>query len=138
METGIPPLEYSFDGQNWSNNPNATDLPIGEHIAYVRGENVCGITEFNFALFSFTNVITPNNDGLNDTWYVKGLEAYPGTSVKIFDRYGKLLVDKTIDGSFEWDGTHNGKKLPTDSYWYLIEVVDGRKYSGHITVKNYR
>lgn len=138
IATGTPPLEYSFDGATWSTNPSLTDLAVGEYTAYVRGENVCGVTEFDFALFSFTNVITPNNDGLNDTWYVKGLEAYPGTSVKIFDRYGKLLVDEIIDSRFEWNGTHNGKKLPSNSYWYLIEVVDGRKYSGHITVKNYK
>lgn len=138
MATGTPPLEYSFDNENWTSNPQINDLPVGEYTAYVRGVNVCGVSSYDFAIFSFTNVITPNNDGYNDTWLVKGLEAYPGSSLKIYNRYGKLLVDKTIDGIFEWDGTYKGKTLSSGSYWYSITITDGRQYRGHITIKNYR
>ena len=133
-----PPLQYSFDGINWSSNPNINNLETGEYTAYVRGENVCGITEMNFALFSFTNVITPNNDGYNDFWEIKGLNAYPDSNIQIFNRYGKLLVDQRIGNEFRWYGTYSGSPVPSGTYWYILEVSDGRRYSGHITVKNYR
>lgn len=136
--TGNGPFQYSLDGINWTNNPRMNNLDFGEHTAYVRGENVCGITELSFAIFSFSNVITPNNDGYNDYWYVKGLESYPGSVVQIYNRYGKLLLDQEIQGEFRWDGAYNGSVLSSGSYWYIIYVTDGRKYSGHITVKNVR
>ena len=138
VASGNPPLQYSFDGVTWSNNPTIADLENGEFTAYVRGENVCGITELSFALFSFSNVITPNNDGYNDYWEVKGLQSYPGSTVKIYNRYGKLLLDETIIGDFKWYGTYKGTKLSSGSYWYVLEVIDGRNYSGHITIKNFQ
>lgn len=138
IATGNGPFEYSLDGINWSSSPYMNNLDFGEHTAYVRGENVCGITELNFAIFSFSNVITPNNDGYNDYWYVKGLDAYPGSRVQIYNRYGKLLLDQEIQSEFRWDGTYNGSVLSSGSYWYIIQITDGRSYSGHITVKNIR
>ncbi|WP_295668474.1 gliding motility-associated C-terminal domain-containing protein, partial [uncultured Mucilaginibacter sp.] len=34
------------------------------------------------------NTFTPNNDGVNDFWLLKGIENYPDAMVRIFNRYG--------------------------------------------------
>ena len=42
------------------------------------------------------------------------------SSILIFDRYGKLLkqIDENSPG---WDGTFNGRQLPSSDYWFKLE-----------------
>ncbi|NGZ90128.1 T9SS type B sorting domain-containing protein, partial [Psychroflexus maritimus] len=41
------------------------------------------------------------------------------------DRYGKLL--KQLSPSSEgWDGTYNGKPMPSNDYWFKVEYTDPR------------
>ena len=76
---------------------------------------------------------TPNNDGINDTFNLSGIENYSTSQVAIFDRYGKLLK-LTSNSSFEWDGTYSNQNMPSDDYWYSI-FIEGQKITGHITLK---
>ncbi|OQX76254.1 MAG: hypothetical protein B6D64_10190, partial [Bacteroidetes bacterium 4484_276] len=64
-----------------------------------------------------------------------GLYQYPDAKVMIFDRYGKLLV--TYFGNENgWDGTYNGKPLPSDTYWYQVVFNDARSsITGDVTIK---
>ncbi|MDO5656537.1 MAG: T9SS type B sorting domain-containing protein [Flavobacteriaceae bacterium] len=135
--SGPGSLEYSIDGINWFSQPRFSQIENGIYTAYVRGDEVCGISEKSFSLFEISNIITPNRDGYNDTWEIKGISAYPDTQVKIFNRYGKLILDKKVTSDTIWDGTYNGQIVPSASYWYIIEVEDGRKFTGSITVKNF-
>ncbi len=74
------------------------------------------------------NVVTPDGDGLNDTFIVSGLyNIYDKHKMHIFSRYGqKIWEGNNETGS--WDGTSNtgllstGKRLPTGTYFYLIEL----------------
>lgn len=66
------------------------------------------------------NTFTPNNDGLND----KFAPVYSDLSLeviefKVFDRWGELVHDGVSDG---WDGSFNGKKLPSDVYVYFVRL----------------
>ncbi|RYG29494.1 gliding motility-associated C-terminal domain-containing protein, partial [bacterium] len=70
------------------------------------------------------NVITPNGDGKNDVWMVRNLDRYPDHKVSIFDRAGRLVFQGK-DYKNSWDGTHNGKPLNEDAYYYVIEVGKG-------------
>jgi gliding motility-associated-like protein len=33
--------------------------------------------------------LIPNNDGFNDYWQIKGMDAFPDAVIFIFDRYGE-------------------------------------------------
>ena len=79
---------------------------------------------------------TPNNDGFNDTWQVYGVSSLfqPNSKIYIFDRYGKLLKELNLSGK-GWDGSFNGKKLPTDDYWFSVALQDGRIFKSHFTLK---
>ena len=79
------------------------------------------------------NIVSPNNDGENDAFDLKGIEYYSTSFVSIFDRYGKLLKSSR-NSSFSWDGTFNNQQLPTNDYWYIV-VIDGQKFTGHVTLK---
>ncbi|MFY7838899.1 MAG: PKD domain-containing protein [Lacibacter sp.] len=72
------------------------------------------------------NAFTPNGDGLNDVWEIAVLNAYPGSSVKVYNRYGQLVYQSTatVKG---WDGKFNGKQQPIGTYAWVLDVGDGRK-----------
>ena len=65
------------------------------------------------------NTFTPNNDGINDYWHIKGLNAYPYCEVSVYDRWGQMVF-KSKGYPNEWDGTYQGKPVPTGVYYYLI------------------
>ncbi len=66
-------------------------------------------------------IITPNNDGYNDTWIMPGIEMYPDASVEVFDRWGKRVFFSKGYAT-PWDGTFKGNALPMDSYHYVIRL----------------
>ena len=74
------------------------------------------------------NVVTPNGDGLNDTFIVSGLyNIYAKHKMYIFSRYGQKIWEGNND-SGGWDGTSNtglfnsGERLPTGTYFYVLEL----------------
>ena len=42
--------------------------------------------------------------------------------MNIFNRFGKLIAQVPID-TIGWDGTSQGKRLPSDDYWYNVTLV---------------
>lgn len=70
------------------------------------------------------NAFSPNGDGINDFWKVRGLETYPDAVVSIFNRYGQPLF-KQKSSSTGWDGKRNGQSLPIGTYYYMIELNNG-------------
>lgn len=78
--------------------------------------------------------ITPNDDGVNDTWRILGIEAFPENTVTILNRWGDIVFqEEGYDNDVVvWDGMLNGKKLGAGTYFYVIEIVNGPKESGWI------
>jgi len=67
------------------------------------------------------NLLTPNNDGRNDTWLIEDIENYPRLSVMIFNRFGKeIYKNDQYDNS--WDGTFEGKPLQDGTYYYIMRM----------------
>jgi gliding motility-associated-like protein len=97
----------------------------------------CPSASYPFSIFIVPNIITPNGDGINDVWNLNGLELFPETKIQIFNRYGKLLIDKTFTKNPIWDGKCQGKPVGSDNYWYIIEFPDGKKLTGWLVVRNY-
>ena len=91
------------------------------------------VTKTTFAS-TLSTVITPNGDGVNDTWVLPNINLYPKCTVKIFSRAGQMVFS-SIGYGREWDGTFNGKPLPPDVYYYIIDLKQGQKArSGSITI----
>lgn len=68
------------------------------------------------------NAFTPNNDGLNDNFYVQMQPGVTVLSFQVFDRWGELVHD----GAYPWDGTYKGQPAPQGVYVYLafLHLVD--------------
>lgn len=81
------------------------------------------------------NVITPNGDGLNDTWMLKGLPDFKGNNIKIYSRSGQLIYEATGNHTKPFDGTFRGKELPAGAYFYVIDLrAECKPISGSITL----
>jgi gliding motility-associated-like protein len=80
------------------------------------------------------NTFTPNNDGINDKWAIQYLDDYANCRVQVFTRTGQKVFES--QGIYKaWDGTFNGKPLPFDTYYYIIEAGDGRDpVTGYVTI----
>jgi large repetitive protein len=72
------------------------------------------------------NAFTPNHDGLNDVWRIKGLELYKNCRVSIFNRLGQLVF-QSGGYAVPWDGTTRNQLLSTGSYAYVIDLKNGTK-----------
>jgi len=77
---------------------------------------------------------TPNGDGRNDAWRVAGLSIYSSYETLIFNRYGQVVY-RAKNKTPLWDGTIDGKPVPTGNYPYLIRITGEKKvFKGLITL----
>ena len=133
---GLGDYEFALDNE-WffKDEPYFNNVRAGFHVLYVRDKNGCGTTELEIPVIGYPKYFTPNGDGYNDTWQLKGIVSnnLSSTTIYIFNRYGKLL--KQFSALNGWDGTFNGKKLATNDYWFTVILKDGRQFSGHFTLK---
>jgi gliding motility-associated-like protein len=67
------------------------------------------------------NVLTPNADGFNDTWFIKNIELFPKNEVQIVNRWGDIVF-QTNDYQNNWDGNYSGGNLPAGTYYYILNV----------------
>jgi gliding motility-associated-like protein len=82
--------------------------------------DVCDTMELNVS-----EAITPNGDGENDTWVIYNLENYPGSIIRVFNRWGKEIF-YSRDYKNDWDGHYKdfSNNLPTSgSYFYQIDLA---------------
>lgn len=80
------------------------------------------------------NSFTPNGDGRNDVWMIENLYLYPDCTVRIFNRWGNLVFDSKGYND-PWDGTKAGNALPSDTYYYVIDINNGTTpKSGSVTI----
>ena len=134
---GVAPYQYSIGGFIWQDSNEFGNLQPGTYNLYVRGADGCISSIEVASIFRWPTLFTPNGDGHNDTFNVPGLEVYPGSHIRIFDRYGALIHEADVNSNVLWDGTDmSGNKVSTQDYWYILDVGDGRRINGHITVKN--
>lgn len=139
VTVGTSPFKYVLDSKYTYDSDVIENLSIGDHTILVTDANTCAST----GAFSIIPVpiepmvyFSPNDDGINDVWNVKGLEYYPTAIVQIFDRYHKLLYSAKAADFSGWDGTYNGHPMPMTDYWFVIinEELD-KIMSGHFTLK---
>ena len=77
---------------------------------------------------------SPNGDGVNDNYVVRGLQIFPWNKFTVFNRWGNLVF-KAEPYRNDWDGTSSfglnigGDKLPTGVYFYILDLGDGTRPS---------
>ncbi len=122
-------------------NPVATPEQTTRYILRVEDEKGCvdrdtvTITVTDDYKVIPSNIITPDGNGMNDTWIVKYIEKYPDCEVFVFNRWGEEIY-YTPSYQNNWNATNkNGDILPDGTYYYLIKFKNSKiNYKGAITV----
>ncbi|XCF07355.1 T9SS type B sorting domain-containing protein [Tamlana crocina] len=119
----------------YQDEPHFKNVEAGFYTIHVKDE-ICGVATLNISVIGYPKYFTPNGDGINDLWHIKGIDAnvQANSTVYIYDRYGKLIKQLAVQQE-GWDGTFRGKILPTNDYWFKVFLEDGRVFSGHFTLK---
>ena len=142
---GIGDYEFAIiDEQN--NMTGFQDEPLFENIlggfynVLVRDKNGCQPNaKLQVSVIQYPKFLTPNGDGKNDTWSIKGANSsfYPSSKITVVDRYGKIVAIIPIDNQ-GWDGTYKGKILPSNDYWFKIQLIDRKgkiyQHQGHFSL----
>ncbi|WP_299363404.1 T9SS type B sorting domain-containing protein [Winogradskyella sp.] len=131
---GLGDYEYSIDGINYQDSNIFEGLWADEYTVYIRDKNGCGIIERDTYLLYYPRYFTPNGDGVNDFWQIKNSSKELQNEIYIYNRYGNLLAIISPNNA-GWDGTYNGKKLPSSDYWFTLKRQNGKIYTGHFTLK---
>jgi len=102
-------------------NPNQSDIDndgLGD---------ICDTVEINVS-----QAITPDGDGVNDTWFINNIQNHPNNIVKVYNRWGDLIFSKNGYQN-DWNGSYanNGNNIPdASSYYYQIDL-DGNGSIDH-------
>jgi gliding motility-associated-like protein len=75
------------------------------------------------------NVITPNGDNVNDFFVIQNIEYHANSNLLIFDRWGKKVYSNS-NYKNEW----KAEDTVDGTYFYILDIVDDKKYTGFISV----
>jgi gliding motility-associated-like protein len=149
---GTAPVTISFSNtsvnnamNNWSFGNGSSSQNVSDNSSYtvpgiysvtlvIANSDGCQASvtktlEVNDQQFLIPDAFTPNGDGKNDLFEIKGIERYPNNELQVFNRWGNLVYSmKSYNNS--WDGTPNAKsmgsgKLPAGTYFYIFTLNDG-------------
>ena len=126
--------EFSLGNMNGPFQTSTTfnNVNSGFQTIYIRDLKGCAIVSSEIAVVGYDNFFSPNNDGVNDFWQLRGIDT-AGNLIHIFDRYGKLLI-KLQATDKGWDGTYNGKEMPADDYWFRVSLQNRQEFNGHFSL----
>jgi gliding motility-associated-like protein len=83
---------------------------------------------------SASNVLTPDGNGMNDTWKIENVETFGDVFVRVFDRWGNLVYEKEAYQN-DWRGESQKDILPDGTYYYYITFGSSDKiYKGSLTL----
>jgi len=103
--------------------------PLLKVITINASTEICAVTVHN--------AFSPNGDGLNETFIIDNIEAYPSNHVYIYNRYGQLLWNEPgyNNTTTVWDGkTQDGKTLYAGTYFYIIEINTKKPMKGWVEI----
>jgi gliding motility-associated-like protein len=141
VQNGNPPLSYEWDDNLLQTTATAVGLaPNADYLVRVTDAIGCNLTasvfvEANIGCFFIATAITPNGDGVNDSWILGGFEYYPDCKVNVFNRWGQTVFSST-GYTAQWDGRFNGQLLPVADYYFTIDYApDQEIIMGTVTIK---
>ncbi|MEC3965199.1 T9SS type B sorting domain-containing protein [Flagellimonas halotolerans] len=115
--------EFSMDGGEYQGSNVFEGVLPGVHTVSMRDPYGCDVVEEDIVVVGYLAVFSPNGDVLNETWQIEGLSTLNSPIVTIYDRYGKLIKQMT-EFDTGWDGSFQGKPLPSTDYWFKLSYVD--------------
>jgi gliding motility-associated-like protein len=139
--------EISRDGENWTmlDEPGTftvtdTSIKAAFYRANFYYQPGCYLSDTVFVEdcpdpeIKLPNALTPNGDSDNQTFYIDNIWFYPDNTLRIYNRWGSLVWE-TNGYNNEWEGTAmNGQKLPVSTYYFVLDLGNGKTYQGPISL----
>ena len=142
---GTPVYTYSWSliGSSFANtSPVIGNLPKGVYILTVKDAYNCILSDTielrePFELQLPTG-FSPNGDGVNDYFLVKGLDAYPDNTFTVFNRWGNKVYTQD-DYYKEWTGlSSSGEELPDATYFVVVTINNSNiVLKGYVDLRRY-
>ena len=81
---------------------------------------------FDDEIVMASGVLTPNSSGIESTWKIVNIEKYPNARVRVYNRNGQEVFNKTNYRN-DWRGTFENSQgpLPAGSYYYIVDFGNG-------------
>jgi len=130
---GANSAPYTYQWSNGQNSATISGLIAGTYEVIITDSIGCIVTSSvtidNTCLYIPT-VFTPNGDGMNDMWIIRGVELYPEIMVEVYNEWGSLLFSSK-GYSEQWDGG----ELPAAAYYYIVTIGNGEQpRTGTVTI----
>lgn len=125
-------VTYNWTSGTTGNNPALTNISDGTYTVEATNSNGC-MQSLTIPVVCtaptvvITQLITPNGDGKNDTWIIQGINLFPNSVVKVFNRWGNEVYNASPYNN-DWDGRSNSGLsvgngyLPAGSYYYVVDL----------------
>lgn len=116
------------------------ELSAGENIfKWTIYNGVCEPSEDSVAVrvnpFKIPSGFSPNNDGKNDAFVIRGLNNFNSSQLTVYNRWGEVVYTNSNYNN-NWRGKNNrGKQLSDDTYFYLLKLSNGKTYNGSVVIK---
>jgi gliding motility-associated-like protein len=118
---------YQFYWSNQTNSEDLTNVAAGNYqlvvIDKVNCKDTSYITLTSPPPMQLPRVFTPNGDGTNDYFVVKGVEVYPNTEITIYNRWGNVVFTSS-DYKNEWQGQGSSGNVPDGTYFVVLNAKD--------------
>jgi len=88
------------------------------------------VTEVSDTTLHVATFLTPDGDGINDSWTIDNIGSFSKNSVTIVDRWGNVIFTASpYDNQRKaWDGTDSsGKKVAAGTYFYSLNLGNGTR-----------
>jgi len=146
----LPPL---FDGHwelikggglfidDYDPNTIMHGIPAGENlITWTLSNGICETKTDTLLINVNLNILipsgfSPNSDGVNDKFVIKGLIDEFDATLWIYDRWGnEILYQENYNNN--WEGkNYNDVDMPNGTYFYILEVKNEGKFKGYLVIK---
>ena len=141
---GTPTYSFEWSSDNGYSSQSGSsqiNLAAGNYMLVVTDANMCTaeayITLTQPEVLEMPNGISPNGDGFNDFFTVRGLENYPNNKLMVFNRWGNLVYEEAnYSNSDPWYGTNqDGKELAEGTYFVVVELDGTDSLKGYLEIR---
>ena len=136
-------VPYNYLWNNGNTDSLILQAQSGFYSVTVSDVNGCSSENAMTVFYSFEipSCFTPNNDGKNDTWEIKGIGAYEEVKIEIYNRWGDNIFKYSGTGAGysetekQWNGIHNDKEMPLGVFLYIVNIKGiSEPFTGTITL----
>jgi len=132
VEAFIDTPDEFIESLEWSNGQSGKSITVNSENNYILTMSTgCGapfvdtsFVDYRICDIEMPNIFTPNGDGVNDTYIIKGdTEIFNEFNIIITNRWGNVITEYN-DPSGIWDGTNNkGEIVEEGVYFFNVQAV---------------